>query len=134
MSILVEQQDEQINVIETQAAGVEVDTEVGFVNFQFLRRTHLEKHSVQSWLHRESRCLRTRRTEKALDLRRYHPHRAHCCGRHRWYRSQQDRRQQHQYRRLGYHYHLFLKDATHFPPSQLYFSHLSAFLLDGHLS
>lgn len=29
MSILVEQQDEQINVIETQAAGVEVDTEVG---------------------------------------------------------------------------------------------------------
>lgn len=31
MSVLVEQQDETINVIETQAAGVEKDTEVGYV-------------------------------------------------------------------------------------------------------
>ena len=29
MSILVEQQDETINVIQTQAAGVEKDTEAG---------------------------------------------------------------------------------------------------------
>jgi len=32
MSVLVEQQDETINVIETQAAGVEKDTEVGLVH------------------------------------------------------------------------------------------------------
>lgn len=31
MSLVVEQQDEVINVIETQAAGVEKDTEVGYV-------------------------------------------------------------------------------------------------------
>ena len=31
MSLVVEQQDETINVIETQAAGVEKDTEVGYV-------------------------------------------------------------------------------------------------------
>jgi len=31
MSILVEQQDETINVIETQAAAVEKDMEVGYV-------------------------------------------------------------------------------------------------------
>ena len=31
MSVLVEQQDETINAIETQAAGVEKDTEIGFV-------------------------------------------------------------------------------------------------------
>jgi len=29
MSLVVEQQDEVINVIETQAAGVEIDTEAG---------------------------------------------------------------------------------------------------------
>lgn len=38
MSVLVEQQDETINVIETTAAAVEKDTEVGYVDF-FL---HLE--------------------------------------------------------------------------------------------
>ena len=32
MSILVEQQDEQINVIETTAAAVEKDTEIGYVS------------------------------------------------------------------------------------------------------
>lgn len=32
MSVLVEQQDETINVIETQAAGVEKDTEAGLVH------------------------------------------------------------------------------------------------------
>jgi hypothetical protein len=32
MSVLVEQQDETINVIETQAAGVEKDTEAGYVH------------------------------------------------------------------------------------------------------
>jgi hypothetical protein len=31
MSLVVEQQDEVINVIETQAAGVEKDTEAGYV-------------------------------------------------------------------------------------------------------
>ena len=31
MSLVVEQQDEVINVIETQAAGVEIDTEAGYV-------------------------------------------------------------------------------------------------------
>lgn len=31
MSLVVEQQDEVINIIETQAAGVEKDTEVGYV-------------------------------------------------------------------------------------------------------
>lgn len=31
MSVLVEQQDEQINVIETAAAAVEKDTEAGLV-------------------------------------------------------------------------------------------------------
>lgn len=46
MSILVEQQDEQINVIETQAAGVEVDTEVGYVGFDLLDRTHPEQRTV----------------------------------------------------------------------------------------
>lgn len=121
MSILVEQQDEQINVIETQAAGVEVDTEVGYVNFYFLHRTHPEQHSVQSRLHRKSRRLRTRRTEKALDLRRYHPHRAHHCRRHRWYRSQQGRRQELQHLRFGHFHHHFLSGATRSTP-------LSAFL------
>ena len=33
MSVLVEQQDETINVIETTAAQVEKDTEVGYVKF-----------------------------------------------------------------------------------------------------
>jgi hypothetical protein len=33
MSVLVEQQDETINVIETTAAAVEKDTEAGYVNF-----------------------------------------------------------------------------------------------------
>lgn len=32
MSVLVEQQDETINTIETQAAGVEKDTEAGYVH------------------------------------------------------------------------------------------------------
>ena len=37
MSVLVEQQDETINTIETQAAAVEQDTEAGFVpSFGFL--------------------------------------------------------------------------------------------------
>ncbi len=31
MSLVVEQQDEVINIIESQAAGVEVDTEAGYV-------------------------------------------------------------------------------------------------------
>lgn len=34
MSVLVEQQDETINVIETTAAQVEKDTEVGYVIFE----------------------------------------------------------------------------------------------------
>lgn len=34
MSVLVEQQDETINVIETTAGNVEKDTEVGYVTFQ----------------------------------------------------------------------------------------------------
>lgn len=127
MSILVEQQDEQINVIETQAAGVEVDTEVGYVSFNLLDRTHPEQHSVQSWLHRKSRRLRTRRTEKALDLRRYHPHRAHHCGRHRWYRSQQGRRQELQHLRFGHYHHHFLSGATRSTPFSAFFVFLLSY-------
>jgi hypothetical protein len=33
MSVLVEQQDETINVIETTATAVEKDTEAGYVHF-----------------------------------------------------------------------------------------------------
>jgi syntaxin 1B/2/3 len=41
MSVLVEQQDETINVIETQAAGVEKDTEAGYVHLSFLSAREL---------------------------------------------------------------------------------------------
>lgn len=42
MSVLVEQQDETINVIETQAAGVEKDKEVGYVFSMSLMRFQLK--------------------------------------------------------------------------------------------
>jgi len=45
MSILVEQQDETINVIETQAAAVEKDMEVGYV-FICLRLCSTDVHRL----------------------------------------------------------------------------------------
>ncbi|KAI0065477.1 hypothetical protein BV25DRAFT_1693597 [Artomyces pyxidatus] len=93
MSILVEQQDEIINVIEAQAGEVEKDVEVGCAcSLSFGARSALTSSTVQTWVHRQGRGFRARSTEKALDLLHHHPHSPH----HRWYCHRGCRHQQQQ--------------------------------------
>ena len=82
MSVLVEQQDEQLNVIETTAAAVEKDTEVGSVDGppNFSSYDHLRDAALapsQTWVHRESRRVRPVSEEEALDLLHHLSHRRH---------------------------------------------------------
>lgn len=78
MSVLVEQQDETINVIETTAATVEKDVEVGYVGFQ---RSYYDEILimlfVQSELHREGCGFCKSSTQEALDL--LYPYTHHSC-------------------------------------------------------
>lgn len=83
MSVLVEQQDEQINVIETTAAAVEKDTEAGLVTL-LICSCLLYLSTSQSPIHRKGRRLSTRSPQEALDMLRYilgPPH--HHCHRGR---------------------------------------------------
>jgi hypothetical protein len=81
MSVLVEQQDETIQAIETAAGGVEKDTEAGYVN-RIAKASAIANSLSQSWIHREGRHIGPWRPQKAVDL--FHPHSRH--PRHRWHR------------------------------------------------
>lgn len=90
MSVLVEQQDEQINVIEEQAAVVEKDVEAGYVSLRvhFGRKklTTYATVSFQSAIYRKGRRFRQSSTEEEVDLLHHlldSPHYHRDCGGHR---------------------------------------------------
>ena len=87
MSVMVEQQDETINVIETTAAAVEKDVEVGYVDFGLRCGAGID-FELQSQLHGEGCGFGAGSTKEALDL--LHPCPRHPCN--HWYRCGRCRR------------------------------------------
>lgn len=77
MSILVEQQDETIEAIQTAAMSVEKDTEVGYVQ-AFSSRFMCLISAIKIAIHRQSRCFGSSCTQEAVDLLRHHSH--HPCN------------------------------------------------------
>lgn len=80
MSIMVEQQSEVIDNIETTAASAEKDMEAGYV--VTLLHLTISNVTLQSWPHRQGHLLCSCRKKKAMDLlhsNTHHP--SHCCHR-----------------------------------------------------